>query len=102
MIFYYYENSNKYLFVIHETSRAREIQFSAAICNISGKKIVQHGDIYHHNSCGFVVVDIAVVCVVVLLDDEGSPLVSMWDAAAAWHGIIPMFSPCNKLYINMN
>lgn len=49
-----------------------------------------------------VVVDNAVVSVVVLLDDEGSPLVSMWDAAAAWHGIIPMFSPCNKLYINMN
>ena len=43
MIFYYYKNSNKYLFVIHETSRAREIQFSAAICNISGKEIVQHG-----------------------------------------------------------
>ena len=67
------------------------------------EKIVQHGDICHHNSCGFVVVvDNAVVSVVVLLDDEGSPLVSMWDAAAAWHGIIPMFSPCNKLYINMN
>ena len=41
---------NKYLFVIHETSRAREIQFPA-IWNISRKKSYNM-ERCHHNSCG--------------------------------------------------
>ena len=45
-------------------------------------------------------------CVVVLMRALSTPVcyvvVSMWDAAAAWHRIILMFYPCNKLYINMN
>ena len=60
--------------------------------------IIHAGGVVVERECNAVV-----NVVVVILDDEGSPLVSMWDAAAAaWLRIIPMFYPRNKLYINMN
>lgn len=75
MISYYNENSNKYLFVIHEASQGREIQFfTLCICNISGKIVYKTENcvviVYFMWVFGAVVVDNAVK--VVLLDDEGS------------------------------